>query len=243
MIAFIKIINKSICLLHLCGCNYVHSATGMAIPNKVRSIKIIPVLLLLFLSFAEAPARDYYITGKVTDANGAIVPNAKDFNCGRDKEYAAKSGSDGTYSLRISNIYDNISGVIEAGVPYPNPFTYSVNIPFIINSSGSIRFSIYSFSGQKIMEAFFDSISAGSYHIVWDGCNQNGVPQPNGLYFYAINFKGKTQSGKLIKASGFSSYSAGTAIEPDMMPPVILPPPASSGSRLSHLLPAIIIIL
>jgi len=48
----------------------------------------------------------------------------------------------------------------------------------------------------------------------------------NGFYFFAVTFKGKTVSGKLIKASGFSTYSAGTAIEPDMMPPVTLP---SSG--------------
>ena len=109
-------------------------------------------------------------------------------------------------------------------MPYPNPFSYSVNIPFIINSQGDVRLSIYNFSGKKIMEAFFDSIDAGSYHIVWDGCNQNGAPQKNGFYFYAVTFKGKTVSGKLIKAAGFSSYSAGTAIEPDMMPPVVAPP-------------------
>ncbi len=78
------------------------------------------------------------------------------------------------------------------GTPYPNPFTFSVNIPFIINSQGDIHLSIYNLSGKKVMEAVFDSIDAGSYHIVWDGCNQNGAPQPNGFYFYAVTFKGKT---------------------------------------------------
>jgi len=183
---------------------------------------------LLFLSFLllpviESSARDYYITGKVTDPYGAMIANARVSMIAGTTEYAIKTNSDGSYSLRLSNIYESISGLIGGGIPYPNPFTYSVNMPFIINSQGDIRFSIYNISGQKVMEAFFDSINAGSYHIVWDGCNQNGAPQRNGFYFYAITFKGKTISGKLIKASGFSSYSAGTAIEPDMMPPVVMP--------------------
>jgi hypothetical protein len=187
-----------------------------------------PRLALLFLLCVLFPlvklsARDYYVSGKVTDNNGSMVSNARISMIAGTKEYAAKTGSDGTYSLRLSNIYDNISDMIEVGVPYPNPFSFSVNIPFIINSQGDIRFSVYNLSGQKVMEAFFDSIDAGSYHIVWDGCNQNGAPQRSGFYFYAITFKGKTLSGKLIKAPGFTSYSAGTAIEPDMMPPAVVP--------------------
>jgi hypothetical protein len=180
-------------------------------------------LCFLLLPVIESSARDYYVTGKVTDPNGAMIADARVSMIAGTTEYAIKTNSDGTYSLRLSNIYENISGLIEGGMPYPNPFTYSVNIPFIINIHGDIRFSIYNISGQKVMEAFFDSINAGSYHVVWDGCNQNGAPQRNGFYFYAITFKGKTISGKLIKASGFSYYSAGTAIEPDMMPPITMP--------------------
>lgn len=151
------------------------------------------MLLLSFLSWSvpESSARDYYVTGKVTDPNGTIIPYARVSMIAGTTEYAIRTRSDGTYSLRISNIYDNISGSFEVGIPFPNPFTYSVNIPFIINSQGDIRFSVYNISGQKIMEAFFDSIDAGSYHIVWDGCNQKGAPQHNGFYFYAITYKGR----------------------------------------------------
>jgi len=184
---------------------------------------IMSFLLFYAYPLSESSARDYYVTGRVTDPNGAIISNARISMIAGTAEYSALTKSDGTYSLRISNIYDNISDLIEAGIPYPNPFSYSVNIPFIINSSGDIRFSVYNFSGQKVMDAFFETVDAGSYHIVWDGCNQNGAPQRNGFYFYTVTFKGKTFSGKVIKASGFSTYSAGTAIEPDMMPPVIIP--------------------
>jgi len=184
------------------------------------------MLLISFLLVLKAPAlsgRDYYVSGVVTDSYGATVANARVSMMAGTTEYSVKTGADGRYTLRLSNLYDNIPGSVEVGVPYPNPFTYSVNIPFIINRQADIRISVYSFSGQKVMETFFDSVSPGSYHIVWDGCNQQGAPQRSGFYFFALTSGGKTFSGKLVKASGFSTYSSGTALEPDMLPPMIIP--------------------
>jgi hypothetical protein len=175
---------------------------------------------MIFVSVSgNLSAKDYTVTGRVTDEDGTFVPNAKVSFLAGTKEYAAMSRTDGTYSVRISGIYDLISGLIETGIPYPNPFSRSVNIPFIINSDGDIRFAIYNFSGFKVMEMVFKSVEAGSYQIVWDGRNQNGSPERDGFYFYSISFKGITKSGKLVKAAGFSSYSAGTSLEPVMMPP------------------------
>jgi hypothetical protein len=208
--------------------NDISATDNMIIPDKF-TLKTIFLFSVLFFCFSTLLfPRDYYVTGKVTNTDGTIIPFARVSMIAGTTEYAINTGPDGSYTLRLSNIYDNITGLIESGIPYPNPFTYSVNIPFIINSTGDIRFAVYNISGQKILDVFFDSIDAGSYHIVWDGCNQNGVPQRNGFYFYAVTFRGKTVSGKLIKASGFSAYAAGTAIEPDMMPPV----PISSTGQL-----------
>ncbi len=183
-----------------------------------------PVALLFLLFFLPSlyPS-DIKITGTVTDMNGAMVPNARVSMTAGAREFSALTASDGSYSLRISGIYELASGDIEVGMAYPNPFSLSVNIPFIVNASGDIRFAVYNFAGQKVYDTYFDSIDAGSYHIVWDGCDQSGSPQRDGFYFYAITFNGKTRSGKLVKAAGFSAYSAGTALEADMMPPVVQP--------------------
>jgi hypothetical protein len=85
----------------------------------------------------------------VTDRYGASIPNARVSMIAGTAEYSAITRTDGTYSLRISNIYEDISHLMEVGTPYPNPFSYSVNIPFIINSSGDIRLAIYNFSGRR----------------------------------------------------------------------------------------------
>jgi hypothetical protein len=117
--------------------------------------------------------------------------------------------------------------LIKTGIPFPNPFSNSVNIPFIINSSGDVRLTIYNLSGQKIKDIFFNGVVAGSYRIIWDGCNQNGSPQRSGFYIYTIAFKGTYKSGKLIKVTGFSTFSAGTSLEPVILPHVA---PDVSGS-------------
>ena len=181
----------------------------------------------IWFSSFDLQGKDYIVTGRVTNPEGFLIPNARVSMIAGTKEYAAVTKTDGTYSLRISGIYDNITGLIDVGIPYPNPFGNSVNIPFIINSQGDIRLTIFNFSGKKITEINFNDVDPGSWQIVWDGRNQNGVPQKEGFYFYAITFKGETKSGKLVKASGFSSYSAGTALEPVMLPPVTPP----SGGR------------
>jgi len=168
------------------------------------------------------------VTGRITTASGTYIPDAKVSMFAGSTEFAAVSGTDGMYSIRISGIYGGIPGLLERGIPHPNPFTYSVNIPFIINSSGDIYFSVYSLAGQKIKEIRFPGTIAGSYRIVWDGCNDNGAPVRQGFYVYAITFKGKTYSGRLIKVAGVSSYSEGTALIPVVTELPTLPPPATT---------------
>jgi len=126
-------------------------------------------------------SRDFMVSGRVTDASGSYVPYAKVSMIAGTTEFAAVSGSDGIYSLKISGIYGKITGLIEPGMPHPNPFTYSVNIPFIINSTGDIHFAVYSLTGQKIKDVVFPSTLAGSYRIIWDGCNDNGAPVRQGF--------------------------------------------------------------
>ena len=180
---------------------------------------VFPLLAILLLQcFTEVRAKDINLSGSVTDEAGASVTDAKVSFVINTTEFAALTGSDGRYSIRISGTYNDVSGQFEAGKPFPNPFSYSVNIPFILNTTGDVQFAVYNLAGQKIREMLFPSVYAGSYRLVWDGCGQDGSPQRPGFYVYAITFRGRTYGGRLIKASGISSYAAHTALEPVMLP-------------------------
>jgi hypothetical protein len=158
-------------------------------------------------------SRDFIIKGTVTERSGLSIPNAKISIVSGSAVFEAVSEYNGTYTLRISGIYDDNARQFQQGIAFPAPFTYSVNIPFIITVPGDIRFAVYNLSGQKITDNLYPSVDAGSYRIIWDGCNENGSPVRAGLYIYAITFQGRTWSGRLLKAYGFSSFSAGNALQ------------------------------
>ena len=189
--------------------------------------KILAIAFIYPATFINSEAKDYIVTGTVTDMSGIAVPNATVSMVNGTIEYSAVSGPGGNYSLRISGVDAGISDMLELGMPHPNPFTYAVNIPFIISSSGDIRFSVYNFSGQKIKEILFKNVAEGSYRIIWDGCSDNGAPVRQGIYIYALTFKGNTWSSKIIKSAGYSAFSSSTTLEP-VMPPPVIPPTGSS---------------
>lgn len=196
----------------------------------IKTFTIRSILTIIWIYFTAAgilEAKDYIVSGTVTDISGMVVPNARVSMLNGKTEYSSVSGPDGNYSLRVTGIYGEVTDMLELGTPHPNPFTFAVNIPFIINSTGDIRFSVYSFNGQKIKDILYPAVSAGSYRIIWDGCNDNGVPVRPGIYIYAITYKGNTWSSKIIKSAGFSAFSSPTTLEPVMMPPIV--PPVNSS--------------
>lgn len=188
---------------------------------------------IFFKTLEYVAARDYYVTGKVTDQRGNNLASTRISMIAGTQEYNTTSKSDGTYFLRISGIYGNLPGLIELNDPFPVPFSDFVKIPFIINSSGDVRLTIYTLSGKKIKDLTFSNVSAGSYRLVWDGSNQNGLSERTGFYIYTISFKGAYKSGRLIKAAGSSSYSTGTLLESVMMPPQT---PVVSGEIRFHVI-------
>ncbi|NLA49604.1 MAG: T9SS type A sorting domain-containing protein, partial [Bacteroidales bacterium] len=191
----------------------------MKVENRFSSGFIACLGMLIIICFAtDLSGRDYHVTGTVTDKSGRAVSDARISMLAGSAEYAAVSSTDGSYSLRISGIYELVPDLLLQGIPYPNPFMNSINIPFIINSSGDIRVMIHNISGQKIREFFFPAVGAGSYQLIWDGRTGNGASAKQGMYIYTILFSGKSWSGRLVKYSSGSSLSAVSVLEQIQIP-------------------------
>jgi hypothetical protein len=186
---------------------------------KRLCLTIITFIVCLFSGFQAVTAGDIIVRGVITDETGALLMNARVSFFLNATEYRSVSGSDGSYSVRVSGTYSDVAGLFQPGTPYPNPFSYSVNVPFIINADGDVTFTVYNMAGQKIRSMVFRAVAAGSYIVTWDGCSEGGSPQRPGLYIYALTFRGKTFCGRLVKAAGFSSGSSSSGLEPVMMPP------------------------
>jgi len=189
--------------------------TMSALHHKRLLISIISLFILVTVLLAD----EVNVTGTVSDGTGVPVMNARVSIFLNNREFRAISGTDGRYSVMITGYYSDVAGEFSAGTPYPNPFDNSVNIPFIINTEGDVMLTVYSLAGQKVRVIVFPGVAPGSYNAVWDGCGPDNAPVSAGLYIYALTFKGRSYSGRLVKSATSGSISSGSGLEPVMLPP------------------------
>ncbi len=81
---------------------------------------------------------------------------------------------------------------------YPNPFNPEVNIAFYLQQTEMIDLTIYNIRGQKVRTLFTGVMSGGDHSCLWDGRDEKGIAQANGVYYYRLQTAGKTLSGKMV---------------------------------------------
>ncbi len=69
---------------------------------------------------------------------------------------------------------------------YPNPTNRDAIIPYTLPSAALVKLTIFNLFGKKIREIAERHTSSGRYSLRWDGCDQNGLESPSGVYFYRL---------------------------------------------------------
>lgn len=75
---------------------------------------------------------------------------------------------------------------------YPNPFNPSTTIRYEIPEDGYVTISVYDVVGKLVTTLVDEQKDAGFYSAVWNGRNGSGDEVGNGIFFYKITVKGKT---------------------------------------------------
>ena len=113
----------------------------------------------------------------------------------------------GVYSYRLKQMdYDgtfSYSNVIEIEVTsplqfelsqnYPNPFNPTTKINYSVPFDSRVMISVYSITGELVMELVNDNVSAGSYSVYFDGSNLG-----SGVYIYKMTAGSFTQTSKMM---------------------------------------------
>ncbi|MBN2010054.1 T9SS type A sorting domain-containing protein [candidate division KSB1 bacterium] len=82
---------------------------------------------------------------------------------------------------------------------YPNPFNPNTTIKFAIPEAGKVKLIVYNMMGQQVRELITDKLSAGFYHVNWDGMNDRGSRVSTGMYLYRIQVDNKfVQTKKMM---------------------------------------------
>jgi len=70
---------------------------------------------------------------------------------------------------------------------YPNPFNSQTQITFDLHNSANIQLHIYDTNGSLVKSLISgETRDKGSYHIKWDGTNDQGQNLSSGVYFYKL---------------------------------------------------------
>jgi len=85
------------------------------------------------------------------------------------------------------------------GKAFPNPFTSSVTIPFIVGASDRhVQIIMYDMMGKKIKNLVGDQFSQGYHEVVWDGTDFQNARVTQSMYLYEMITEGKRIIGRII---------------------------------------------
>jgi hypothetical protein len=90
---------------------------------------------------------------------------------------------------------------LHLGSSHPNPFETSARIGYSTPEGGegcrhSLR--IYDAAGRLVRTLVDSPCAGGSHSVSWNGTNGMGEPVAGGVYFYRLNWGGKTQTRRMI---------------------------------------------
>lgn len=69
---------------------------------------------------------------------------------------------------------------------FPNPFNPVTTITYHVPRKAPVKLIIFNRLGQKIKTLVEGEHSAGSFKVIWDGTNDQGVKVSSGVYFYKL---------------------------------------------------------
>jgi len=96
------------------------------------------------------------------------------------------------------NDYQPIPNVYILGQNHPNPFNPVTTIRYDLPEDAMVNITIYDMIGRRIKTLIKNEQATGYRTVVWDGCNDAGLPVSPGLYLYTIKAGNYVQTKKMV---------------------------------------------
>jgi len=81
---------------------------------------------------------------------------------------------------------------------YPNPFNPETTIAYQLPREGRVRIFLYNMMGEEIRPLVDEIKKAGSYEVIWDGRDENGLPVASGVYILCMRVGGFSQVRRIL---------------------------------------------
>jgi hypothetical protein len=153
--------------------------------------------------------------------NSAMIPAQGDAATGHSYSFTDRPDQAGTYFYKLEDIAIDgqtsfhgpiqVTGVtsvamdqmaipddFELSQNYPNPFNPETYIQLALPKDEQVRISIYDLPGHLVRTIVNERKSAGTYQVVWDSRDENGIKVSSGVYFYRIEAGEFSMTKKMV---------------------------------------------
>ncbi|MBP6872484.1 MAG: T9SS type A sorting domain-containing protein [Bacteroidales bacterium] len=116
-------------------------------------------------------------------------------------EFSIKFTTEPPEASIITGIDDRKEGSMETSDHlscFPNPFVESTRISYTIDNPAAVSVKILDVEGRTVRILKSARQNAGTYEILWDGCNDAGLPVSAGVYFCQIKSENFRETVKLF---------------------------------------------
>jgi len=135
-------------------------------------------------------AYDFSLKCEVTDSDNNISTDIHSVSVGG--QFFSKKNQQNLAALKL------IPTELSLEVNYPNPFNPTTTIGFWLPEAQRILISIYSKTGEIVINLVDDYLSEGYHNVVWNGINQSGNKVASGIYIYEMRSKNKRFIRKML---------------------------------------------
>ncbi len=81
---------------------------------------------------------------------------------------------------------------------YPNPFNPRTEIEYTIQRPAQVTLDIFNILGRKVKTLIRGHQPSGSYHLTWDGRNEEGKTVSCGVYLYRLQVDGDSEAKRML---------------------------------------------
>ena len=103
--------------------------------------------------------------------------------------YVGFAGEDLDLAISDNNSNDNdiiLPNNFELTQNYPNPFNPSTTIDFSVPNLSDVNISVYDINGRLVKTLMNNTLTSGTYSVVWNGDDVNGNSVSAGIYMYSL---------------------------------------------------------
>jgi hypothetical protein len=115
-----------------------------------------------------------------------------------DVDIKGKMNVHAPVSITLTKLSENLPGVTALEKAYPNPFNPQTYIAYQLAEDTDVNISVLDMLGRQVKTLYAGQQFVGSYHVYWNGTNENDTKAPSGNYIIRMQTKHITQLQKVM---------------------------------------------